>query len=304
MQTSLKTKLATLELKNPVLVASGTYGYGEEFAELYDISKLGAVVTKGISLKPRNGNPMPRVIETASGMLNAIGLANVGLDAFLHEKLPFLKKAKATVIVNIFGECIEDYVALALKLNGTNGISGLELNISCPNVKSGGLSFGTNPKSAAQVTQAVRKVTSFPLIVKLSPQVASITEIATAVVEAGADILALINTVPGIAIDAKSRKPKLANIIGGLSGPAIKPIALKQIYEVYKAVKAPIIGMGGIMNTTDAIEFFLAGARAIQIGTGNFINPSLALEIVYGLRQYMIDHNLSDLDQIIGKLES
>ncbi|MFH1874841.1 MAG: dihydroorotate dehydrogenase [Pseudomonadota bacterium] len=304
MQPDLKINFGKLELRNPVLVASGTFGYGEEFSELYDLSKLGAVVTKGISLKPRAGNPMPRVIETASGLLNAIGLANVGLDVFLHEKLPYLKKNKATVIVNIFGESIEEYVALALKINGSNGVSGLELNISCPNVKCGGLAFGTDPKSAAEVTKEVRKATSFPLIVKLSPQVASIAEMAQAVVEAGADILSVINTVPGMAIDTKTKKPKLANIFGGLSGPAIKPIALKLVYETAKAVNVPIIGMGGIMNTTDAIEFFLAGASAIQIGTGNFVNPSLGLEIIAGLRQYMIDHNLADLSQIIGKLET
>lgn len=303
MQPNLKINIGKLELKNPVMVASGTFGYGEEFAELYDISKLGAVVTKGISLKPREGNPMPRVIETPSGLINAIGLANVGVEVFLKEKMPFLRKAQATVIVNIFGGIIEEYVAVALKLEGATGISALELNISCPNVSAGGACFGTDVKSAEAVIQAVRKVSSFPLIVKLSPQVSSIVDIANAVKAAGADAISLINTIPAMAIDVKTRRPVLANVTGGLSGPAIKPIALKMVYEVSRSVDIPIIGIGGIMNSTDAIEFILAGACAVQVGTANFIKPAIALDIISGIRSYLMDEKLDSISRIIGKLE-
>lgn len=303
MQPNLKVNIGKLEFKNPVMVASGTFGYGEEFSELYDISKLGAVVTKGISLKPREGNPMPRVIETPSGLINAIGLANVGVELFLKEKLSFLRKAQATVIVNIFGECIEEYVAVALKLEGAMGVSALELNISCPNVAAGGACFGTDPKSAAAVTEAVRKVSSFPLIVKLAPQVSDIKEMARAVVSAGADAVSLINTIPAMAIDIKTKRPVLANVTGGLSGPAIKPIALRMVYEVCREVKIPVIGIGGIMTAQDAIEFLLAGACAVQIGTANFIKPAIALEIIAGIRSYLIAEKYDGLKHIIGKLE-
>jgi dihydroorotate dehydrogenase (NAD+) catalytic subunit len=302
MQPNLKINIGKLELKNPVMVASGTFGYGEEFAELYDISKLGAVVTKGISLKPRAGNPMPRVIETSSGMINAIGLANVGVEAFLREKLTFLRKSQATVIVNIFGESIEEYVALALKLEGMMGISALELNISCPNVAAGGACFGTDIKLAESVTTAVRKVSSFPLIVKLSPQVTDIVSLAKAVVSAGADALSLINTIPAMVIGLTNQRPAVANITGGLSGPAIKPIALRMVWEVARAVNVPIIGVGGIMSASDAIEFFLAGACAIQVGTANFKMPNIALDILSGIRSYLIEHQLNDVRHLIGKL--
>ena len=302
MQPNLKINIGKLELKNPVLVASGTFGYGEEFAELYDISKLGAVVTKGLSLKPRAGNPMPRVIEVSSGMINAIGLANVGVEAFLKEKLPFLRKSQATVIVNIFGESIEEYVAVALKLEGAMGISALELNISCPNVAAGGACFGTDIKMAESVTAAVRSVSSFPLIVKLSPQVTDIVSLAKAVVSAGADALSLINTIPAMVVDLTNQRPAVANSTGGLSGPAIKPIALRMVWEVSRAVDVPIIGMGGIMSASDAIEFFLAGACAIQVGTANFKNPAIALEIISGIRSYLIEHQLNDVRHLIGKL--
>jgi len=303
MQPNLKVNIGRLELKNPVMVASGTFGYGEEYAELYDISKLGAVVTKGISLKPREGNPMPRVVETASGLLNAIGLANVGVEVFLKEKLPFLRKSQATVIVNIFGESVEEYMAVALKLEGAMGISALEVNISCPNVAAGGACFATDAKLAEQVTQAVRKVSTFPLIVKLSPQVSDISEIARAVAAAGADAVSLINTIPAMAIDHVTCRPVLANVTGGLSGPAIKPIALKMIWDVSRAVKVPIIGMGGIMSTSDAIEFFLAGATAVQVGTANFIRPTSAIDIISGIRTYLVDQKMDDVRHIIGKLE-
>jgi dihydroorotate dehydrogenase (NAD+) catalytic subunit len=302
MQPNLKIKIGRLEMKNPVMAASGTFGYGEEFSELYDISKLGAVVSKGVSLKPRLGNPMPRVYETASGMLNAIGLENVGVEVFLKEKLPFLRKVQANVVVNIFGESIEEYVAVALRLEGAVGVSALELNISCPNVAQGGMVFGTNPKSASQVTQAVRKVTSLPLIVKLSPQVPDITEIARAVTDAGADCLSVINTIPGMAIDIKTAKPRLANVTGGLSGPAIKPIALKLVWDVARSVKIPVIGAGGIVTAEDAIEFMLAGATAVQVGTSNFIKPMCAIEIVNGIRSYLIEEKIPDVSKIIGKL--
>jgi len=304
MQPNLKTLLGNIELKNPVIVASGTFGYGEEFSKLYDISKLGAIITKGISLKPRAGNPMPRVVETASGMLNAIGLENVGIEAFIKDKLPFLRKSKATVIVNIFGESIEAFVAIALKLVGIIGISALEVNISCQNVQNGGVHFGTNAKLAYEVTKAVKQTTAFPLIVKLSPQVTNIVEIASTVVDAGADILSLINTFPGMAIDIKKRKPILANVIGGLSGPAIKPIALKLVHDVSNAVKVPVIGMGGIMTANDAIEFMLAGASAVQIGTANFINPTAPIDILNGIRNYMVENNIANIEEIVGKLNT
>ncbi len=304
MQPNLKTLLGNIELKNPVIVASGTFGYGEEFSKLYDISKLGAIITKGISLKPRAGNPMPRVVETASGMLNAIGLENVGIEAFIKDKLPFLRKSKATVIVNIFGESIEEFVAIALKLVGIIGISALELNISCPNVQNGGVHFGTNAKLAYEVTKAVKQTTAFPLIVKLSPQVTNIVEIASTVVDAGADILSLINTFPGMAIDIKKRKPILANVTGGLSGPAIKPISLKLVHDVSNAVKVPVIGMGGIMTANDAIEFMLAGASAVQIGTANFINPTAPIDILNGIRNYMVENNITNIEEIVGKLNT
>jgi len=304
MQPNLKTLLGNIELKNPVIVASGTFGYGEEFSKLYDISKLGAIITKGISLKPRAGNPMPRVVETASGMLNAIGLENVGIEAFIKDKLPFLRKSKATVIVNIFGESIEEFVAIALKLVGIIGISALELNISCPNVQNGGVHFGTNAKLAYEVTKAVKQTTAFPLIVKLSPQVTNIVEIASTVVDAGADILSLVNTFPGMAIDIKKRKPILANVTGGLSGPAIKPISLKLVHDVSNAVKVPVIGMGGIMTANDAIEFMLAGASAVQIGTANFINPTAPIDILNGIRNYMVENNIANIEEIVGKLNT
>jgi dihydroorotate dehydrogenase (NAD+) catalytic subunit len=298
MQPNLKVNIGKLELKNPVMVASGTFGYGEEFLELYDISKLGAVVTKGISLKPREGNPMPRMVETPSGLINAIGLANVGVEAFLKEKMPALRKAQATVIVNIFGESIEEYVAVALKLEGATGVSALELNISCPNVSAGGACFGTDAKSAEAVTQAVRRVSSFPLIVKLSPQVTSIVDIAKAVKAAGADAVSLINTIPAMAIDVKTRRPVLANVTGGLSGPAIKPIALKMVYDVSRSADIPVIGMGGIMNAADAIEFILAGAFAVQVGTANFIKPAAALDIISGIRSYLIDEKVDSISRV------
>lgn len=293
-----------LQLENPVLVASGTFGYGEEMVEFYELSRLGAVVTKGISLKPRKGNPMPRTCEAPMGMINAIGLENVGLDAFLEEKLPFLLGKKATVIVNVFGESIEEYVSVARRLDTTRGVAAIELNISCPNVKAGGIQFGTNADAAAELTEAVRRKCNLPLIVKLSPMVTDIANIAKQVEDAGADALSVINTVPAMAIDPKTRKPKLANVVGGLSGPAIKPIALRQVWQVYNAVKVPIIGMGGIMTTEDALEFMIAGASAIQIGTGTFIQPNAAIEIIDGLEKYTKDHSLKNISELVGTLKA
>lgn len=301
----LKVSIGSLQLKNPVLTASGTYGYGEEFHEsFYDISRLGAVVTKGISLKPRQGNPMPRVVETPAGMLNAIGLANVGVEAFLAEKLPFLRKAKATVVVNVLGSTVEEYAEVARRLDGAQGVHALELNISCPNVACGGLQFGTDPKSAAEATLAVRKAFSRTLIVKLSPQASNIPAMAAAVEGAGAEALSLINTIPAMAIDVKRRAPILANITGGLSGPAIKPIALRMVREAHGAVKIPIVGMGGILNATDAIEFLLAGAAAVQIGTANFINPLVAIEVIEGIEAFCREERISRVEQLTGALKS
>jgi len=300
---NLETKIGSLKLRNPILVASGTFGYGEEMAEFYDLSKLGAVVTKGISLKPRSGNPMPRTCEAPMGMINAIGLENVGLDVFIAEKLPFLREKNATVIVNVFGESIEEYVGIARRLDTTSGIDAIELNISCPNVKAGGMQFGTDADAAAELTEAVRRKCDLPIIVKLSPLVTDIANIAKMVEDAGADALSVINTVPAMAIDVKTRKPKLANVVGGLSGPAIKPIALRQVWQVYNAVKVPIIGMGGIMTTEDALEFMIAGASAVQIGTGTFVNPGCAVEIIEGLAAYAQERKLKAITDVVGTLE-
>ena len=303
MKPGLGISLSGLKLKNPIIAASGTFGYGEEFHEnFYDISRLGAVVTKGISLKPRNGNPVPRVVETASGMLNAIGLQNVGLEAFIKEKLPYLIKTRATVIVNIFGEKIEEYVELASRLDPLDSVHALELNISCPNVKAGGVQFGTDPKLAAEVTSAVKKVMKKPLIVKLSPNYHDMPFMAKSVADAGADILSIMNTITGMAIDAEKRRPVLANITGGLSGPAIKPIALRMVWQASNAVKIPIIGIGGIMNVTDVIEFLLAGATAVQVGTANFIKPKIAFELVKDLEKYLASHHITDISSLIGSL--
>lgn len=300
----LNVKIGRLALKNPVIVASGTFGYGEEFAEsFYELARLGAVVTKGVSLKPRAGNEMPRVIETASGMINAIGLANVGLDAFVSEKLPFLAKQKAVVIANILGSTIEEYAKVAEGLAPHDGVAAIELNISCPNVKCGGIAFGIDPKAASDVTKAVRKSFSRTLIVKLSPQASSIPEMAKAVETAGADAISLINTIPAMAIDAKARRPVLANVTGGLSGPAIKPIALRMVYEAARAVKIPIIGMGGIMTAEDAIEFMLAGATAIELGTANFVRPMAAIEIIEGIEKWCREQGIKKISDLTGALQ-
>ncbi|MEA4925544.1 MAG: dihydroorotate dehydrogenase [Syntrophomonadaceae bacterium] len=299
-EPDLSVNLGGIKLKNPVTVASGTFGYGREYEDYIDIGGIGAVIVKGTTLEPRPGNPPPRIIETSAGMLNAIGLENPGVEVFLNEYLPYLIERKVTVIANIAGNTLEDYAALAARLEGSSGIAGIELNISCPNVKQGGLQFGTDPEMVKSVVQAVKAQTSIPVMPKLSPNVTNIVEIAQAAREGGADALSMINTLMGMAIDIRTRKPVLANIFGGLSGPAIKPVALRMIYQVYREVKMPILGGGGIMNTTDALEFIMAGAAAVSIGTGNFVNPRLAAEIATGLSNYMQENHLAGWHELVG----
>jgi dihydroorotate dehydrogenase (NAD+) catalytic subunit len=300
---SLKLNLAGIPMKNPVMTASGTFGYGIELSSLIDLNRLGGIVVKGLSLTPAPGNPPPRTVETCGGMLNAIGLENIGLDAFIEKKWPFLEKVKAAVFLNIYGRQMDEYGRIAERVNDLEGIAGVEVNISCPNVKAGGLAFGTDPRMAAQVTRTVRENTTLPLIVKLSPNVTDIVSIAKSVQDAGADAVSLINTVTGMAVDVKTRRPKLANVIGGLSGPAIKPIALRMVWQVARAVHIPVIGIGGIMNTSDALEFLIAGATAIQIGTANFVDPKTSIRIVNGLSDYLAENNISDINEIIGSLK-
>ena len=299
---NLTTTLGPLKLKNPVMTASGTFGYGLEFDSLLDLSLLGAVVVKGLSLKPIAGNPPPRIVETPCGMLNAIGLANIGLDSFLKEKLPKLKSLGTKIIVNIYGHHMEDYGQLASALKGVDGISALEVNISCPNVECGGMVFGIDPDVSARVTERVLKNTDKPLIVKLTPNVTDIRRIAKAVESAGAHVISLINTLTGMAIDVDKRTPKLANISGGLSGPAIRPVALHMVYQVVQTVRIPVIGMGGIVNYRDALEFLIAGARAVEVGTASFVNSRATLDVLEGLRRYCREKGIDRIDEIIGSL--
>jgi dihydroorotate dehydrogenase (NAD+) catalytic subunit len=303
-QPDLRVQLGALELQNPVLTASGTFGYAKEFEPFINLNRLGGIIVKGISIEPRAGNPPPRVVETACGMLNAIGLENVGVDRFVSEKMPYLRTLTAPLIVNILGDSIEEYCELASKLDEIPGISALELNISCPNVKKGGAAFGASPEMAAAVTAAVRKSTRLPLIVKLSPNVTDITIMAKSVEAAGADAVSLINTLIGMAINAESRKPRLANIIGGLSGPAIKPIALRMVWQTAQAVQIPVIGIGGISTAEDAVEFLLAGATAVQVGTANFYDPSAAEKIISGLVDYLRRQGEQRVSDIIGTLDT
>jgi len=300
-QPDMKIRIGSLRLQNPVMTASGTFGYGEEYGMLVNLHRLGAIIVKGISLRPRQGNPPPRIAETACGMLNAIGLENVGLDRFLTDKLPFLQSINTPVIVNILGDTVEDYQQLSARLNEEDKVAALEVNISCPNVKQGGVAFGTDPDMAFAVTKGVCQHFSRPVIVKLSPNVTDITGIAKAVEEAGADAVSLINTVLGMAIDIQLCQPKLANIFGGLSGPAIKPIALRMVWQVAESVAIPVIGIGGIATPTDAIEFILAGASAVQVGTTNFINPKAAEEIIEGIREYLTARNMTTVQELIGR---
>ncbi len=291
-----------LLLSNPVITASGTFGYGTETeaSQLIDIQQLGAIVCKGTTLEPRAGNDQPRLCETTSGLLNAIGLQNIGVDALIQEKAPLWAKWQVPVIVNIAGSCVNDYAEIARRLDGVEGIAGIEINISCPNIKSGGDEFGSNPDSAAEVTRVVRKATSLPIIVKLTPNTNNVTNIAVAVAEAGADAITLINTLRGMAIDIRRRRPVLGNITGGLSGPAIKPVALSMVYQVAGAVSIPIIGCGGISTDQDALEFIMAGATAIQIGTANFTNPRAPFDILEGIKGFLLDEKLGSIKEIVG----
>jgi dihydroorotate dehydrogenase (NAD+) catalytic subunit len=300
----MAVQLGKLKLKNPVMTASGTFGYGEEYAEYVDLNRLGAIVVKGLSLKPRLGNPPPRIMETASGMLNAVGLQNIGVDAFIAEKLPYLRKYDVAVIANIYGETYAEYQKVARKLNSAKGVHALEVNVSCPNVKKGGLSFGSDPKIAAEVTRKVKEETDLPVIVKLTPNVTDIALIAAAVEKAGADAISLINTLTGMSVDIKKRAPHLKNITGGLSGPAIKPIALRMVWQVVKRVSIPVIGIGGIMNAEDALEFLILGAKAVQIGTANFINPHATLDVIDGIKNYLFDNQIKDINEIICTFKS
>ncbi len=296
----LAIEIAGIHMKNPVMAASGTFGFGKEYSSLVDINQLGAIITKGTSLEPWMGNPPDRIAETAAGMLNAIGLQNDGVDNLINEKLPWLRQFDVPVIVNIVGHSVEEYAEVARRLDGIEGVAGLEINISCPNVKQGCIAFGVDPHMTAEVVSAVRKATSLPIIPKLSPNVTDIVSIARAAVEAGADAVSLINTLIGTSIDAETRTFRLANITGGLSGPAIKPIALRMVWEVAKAVDVPVIGIGGIMSAEDAVEFMLAGANAIQVGTANFVYPNAMIEIIEGLKAYIERHGFSHVSEIVG----
>ena len=299
----LKVKLGRLQLKNPVMTASGTFGYGKEYSDFIDVSRIGGIIVKGTTLRERQGNPYPRMAETPSGMLNAVGLQNKGVDYFIDHIYPETKLYDTNVFVNVSGSTIEDYIITSEKLNSLEKIPGIELNISCPNVKEGGMAFGTTCLSASQVVREVRRVYKNELMVKLSPNVTDISEIAKAVEAEGADSVSLINTLLGMAINSVTRKPVLSTVTGGLSGPAVKPIALRMVWQVANAVKIPVIGMGGIMNTTDAIEFFLAGATAIQIGTANFIDPTVSIKILDGIEDYLKENNFNSIYDIIGALE-
>ena len=300
---NIRVNIGGIELKNPVMTASGTFGYAREFERLVDLNRLGGIIVKGLSLEPSKGNPSPRIVETPCGMLNAIGLENVGLAAFVKDKMPFLKGLKTPVFVNIYGKNIAEYAELAARLDDIEDVSGIEVNISCPNVKSGGMAFGAYPDSASEVVRAVRDRTEKPLMVKLSPNVTDITEIARSVEAEGADSISLINTITGMAIDIETRRPKLANITGGLSGPAIKPVALRMVWQTAQSVKIPVIGVGGIMTAKDALEFLIAGAVAVQVGTANFINPHATIDIIEGIEAFLMERKIDDLADIIGVLE-
>ncbi|MGK2904988.1 MAG: dihydroorotate dehydrogenase [Desulfuromonadales bacterium] len=298
----LSVEIAGIKLRNPVMPASGTFGYGEEYAPFLDLEKIGAIVTKGLSLKPRAGNPTPRITETVSGMLNAIGLQNVGIDAFIKHKMPFLRTVNTPIIANFFGNTLEEYSEVARRLNDIPEIAAAELNISCPNVKQGGIVFGTDPRAASEVVALVRKQLQKPLIVKLTPNVTDITVVARAVEEAGADAIACINTITGMSVDVHTRKPRLANRTGGLSGPAIRPIAVRMVHQVVQTVSVPVIGIGGIVRPMDALEFLIVGATAVQVGTANFIDPTAMLTIIEGIEDFCIAEGLDDIHQLIGSL--
>lgn len=301
---SLEINVAGIRMKNPVMTASGTFGYGNEYSDFIDLNQLGATVVKGITSVPWPGNPMERIAETPSGMLNAIGLQNVGVDGFIEKKLPYLRDFDVPVIVNICGERREEYEEVTEKLNLTDGVAAVELNISCPNLHCGGMSFGVDPELTYQLVKAVREKTALPLLVKLSPNVTDITAIAAAAEDAGADGLSVINTVLGMAIDVNTRQPMLQNVTGGLSGPAIKPIALRMVWQVHNAVKIPIVGMGGIMTSEDALEFFIAGASAVAVGTANFVNPRAPLDIIHGICTYLEQNGIGSIADLVGSLQT
>jgi dihydroorotate dehydrogenase (NAD+) catalytic subunit len=300
----LSVDIGRLIIKNPVLTASGTFGYAKEYDGLLDLNRLGGIIVKGLSLAPSRGNRPPRIVETACGMLNAIGLENVGLDAFIKTKLPYLKTLETAVIVNLYGTSVDEYAELAERLDTLEGIAGLEVNISCPNVKQGGVAFGADARNASAVVSAIRKRTRLPLMVKLSPNVTDITKIAGSCEDAGADSLSLINTITGMAVNIHTRRSKLANVTGGLSGPAIKPIALRMVWQTAQKVRIPVIGIGGIMTAEDALEFIIAGATAVQVGTANFVNPRASMEIIDGIETYLRQNKLDSITRLIGTLET
>ncbi|MEG6511349.1 dihydroorotate dehydrogenase [Desulforamulus ruminis] len=304
MKPCLAVNIGGIQMKNPVTTASGTFGFGPEYSPYVDINRLGAMVVKGTTLEPRQGNPTPRMAETPAGILNSIGLQNPGADDLIQKIAPYFAGLEIPVIVNIAGNTVEEYAQLAAKLDGVAGIAGLEVNISCPNVKKGGMAFGGDPFTAAEVTRAVKAATQLPVMVKLSPNVTDIGAIARAVEEAGADALSLINTLLGMAIDVRKRKPVLANVMGGLSGPAVKPVAVRAVWQVYRAVQLPIIGMGGICSWEDALEFILAGASAVAVGTANFINPRATLDVLEGIERYLLEQQIEDINELVGAAHS
>ncbi len=299
---NLSVKLGRLTLQNPVTVASGTFGYGVEYARLIDLNQLGAVVVKGIRLKPVRGNPTPRTAEVTSGMLNAIGLQGPGVDGFIKKYWPFLKELKVPTIINIWGTTVEEYAEVARRFDALDGVGALELNVSCPNIKEGGAQFGTDARLLAQVVATCRKATALPLLTKMSPNVVNIAPYAKAAEESGSDALSVTNSFPAMAIDIQTRRPKLANTTGGLTGPCIKPIAIKLVWEAAKAVKIPIVGMGGIQDAADAIEFIMAGATAVAVGTANFYEPQTPLRVIAGIREFMAQHGIGDVRELIGSV--
>jgi dihydroorotate dehydrogenase (NAD+) catalytic subunit len=300
----LKVDIGGLKLQNPVMTASGTFGYGREFDHLVDLNRLGGIIVKGLSLEPTKGNPPPRIVETPCGMLNAIGLENVGIEAFVADKLPFLQRLTPPIIANIYGTLEEEYFQLAARIDAVEAIAAIEVNISCPNVKAGGMVFGVDPRAAFRVVRGIRDQTTKPLIVKLSPNVTDITEIALAAQEAGADCLSLINTITAMVVDIETRRPRLANITGGLSGPAIKPVAVRMVWQVAQVARIPVIGIGGIMKAEDALEYFIAGASAVQVGTANFINPHVTTDVIDGIERFLAERGIANISDVIGTLQT
>ena len=301
-EVNLSVDIGGIVLKNPVMTASGTFGFGTEFASIVDLNRLGGIIVKGLSLKPAAGNPPPRIVETPCGMLNAIGLENIGVEIFIREKLPLLASVSTPMFANIYGKTVEEYAEIAARLNDVEKVAGVEVNISCPNVTAGGVAFGVDPEMAASVVRAVKEKTSKPVIVKLSPNVTDVVVIARSAEEAGADAVSLINTITGMVIDIEKRVPVLANITGGLSGPAIRPVAVRMVWQVARAVRIPVIGIGGIMCARDALEFIIAGATAVQVGTANFVNPRVTTEIIDGIGIYLDAHGSIDIRELIGSL--